>query len=185
MRTANRLVAAAAIVLASWGCGVNKTDVPSVAGPSELALSLAMSAQPDTLYWDGKSQSELVIQALDEAGRPKAGVSGHLAIVVDGLTQNDFGVLSSYVVTTGSNGRTSVIYRAPEPIGDDDEDEDDDEQAQSTVVTIRLTPTGTDASAHLTRTVKIQLLAPVDGLVFSARPALDGRGLTPSAFASQ
>ncbi len=100
--------------LAATGCTVHQTEAPALTGPSEFALSLSMSASPDTLSQDGRSTSTIVVTARDVNGKPLANVSLRLDMRVDGQA-GDFGTLSNRTVSTGSDGRASVVYTAPAP----------------------------------------------------------------------
>ena len=65
-----RILALAALV-ALAGCSLDKQAMPSLAGPSELGLSLAMTATPDIITQDGASRATIEIVARD--GRQPAG----------------------------------------------------------------------------------------------------------------
>lgn len=137
--------AAAALVA---GCTMNKTSVPSLAGPSELALSLQISAIPDTLRQDGASQAQIVIQARDANAQPLRNVPLRLDIVASGAIF-DFGQLSAKNIVTGNDGRTSALYTAPPaPAAPVD---------TFTIVTILVTPVGTDYNGATVRSVDIRL----------------------------
>jgi PKD repeat protein len=112
--------ALAAAMLA--GCTVHQTETPALAGPSDLALSLSMTAVPDTISQDGGSQSAVKVLAKGPDGKaipslplrvemraPDA--SGH-------MVPQDFGTLSARTIVTGSDGVASVIFTAPpSPVG--------------------------------------------------------------------
>jgi len=163
-----RLIMLAALVATSWGCRLSKADNPSPVGPSELALSLALLASPDTILRDGESQTDVVIQARDENGSPKSGVVVRLDIRIMSLLnnpmiRNEFGKLSVYEAMTGSNGQASVVYTAPKPF----EEWQEDDLATNNVVIVA-TPVGTDAAAHLTRQVRIRLVDVTPNLASAA-----------------
>src|SRR5262245_61931817 len=99
------------LVLAT-ACTTAKSEAPGLAGPSELGLSLAVTATPDVLTKDGTSQSTIGIVARNESSQPLAGVTLRVETVVGGTLQ-DYGRLSTKSVTTGSDGRASVVYTAP------------------------------------------------------------------------
>jgi PKD repeat protein len=170
MRASFRFVASAAMLtLAAWGCTVSKADNPSPTGPSELALSLSVLANPDTLSQDGASQSQIVFQARDVNGRPVAGLEIRADIVVDGVIQ-DYGVLSSKSLVTGGDGRATATYTAPPPVSGI--------PARSFVV-IRGTPVSNDASGVLPRNVTIRLLAP--GVIEPPGPTAPDFTMTPES----
>lgn len=150
MRASLRVVTSAAlIVLALSACTVKKADNPPSSGPSELALSLLVSATPDRLPQDGASQSQIAILARDGASQPVPNLSMRAEIVV-GNAQQDFGKLSARTLVTGGDGRATVTYTAPDPVFG----------TVGGLVTIQIWPIGTDANAALPRTVGIQLVAP-------------------------
>ncbi len=84
----HRLTTLAVVALASTigACTITDTQPPPLGGPSELALSLAITANPDVLSLDGASQSQVRIVARDENGQPKANVLLRAEIVVNGVS---------------------------------------------------------------------------------------------------
>jgi hypothetical protein len=68
--------------------------------------------------------------------------------MVDGLLQ-DLGRLSARNLTTDRDGRTSLMYTAPEPLLGD---------TRHTLITIVITPLTGDARAQVPRTVDIRLV---------------------------
>ncbi len=151
VRISRALIAASAAALLVSGCTVKKTDRPALVGPSELALSLNLTANPDILTQDGSSQSRVVILALDANGQPIRGVPLHLATAVNGVTTL-FGLLSNTDISTGNDGRATVTYTAP-PLPPDNVD-------QGTIVTIDVTPVGTNYATAVPRQVNIRLVPP-------------------------
>lgn len=103
---------AAALLLSA--CTVSQSEVPSLTGPSEFALSVDVTASPDTLSQDGYSQSTIAVVARGPNGQAKSNVPFRLDIQVEG-EPSDFGSLSLRTVTTGSDGRATSVYRAPAP----------------------------------------------------------------------
>src|SRR5690349_8633412 len=89
-RTAAALVA----VAATAACTVHSTDVPSLAGPSELALTLKVTATPDSITQDGGSQSSVKVTAIGPDGKPISGLPVRVDMVVGGVPQ-DFGTLAA------------------------------------------------------------------------------------------
>jgi PKD repeat protein len=151
MRRASR---ASVLVLAASlaaSCTVNKTTRPALSGPSELALSLTLLANPDILAQDGASQSQLVIQARDVNGQPVKNLPVHLDVSFDG-TIADVGSLSSKDVVTGSDGRATVSYTAPPAsFGSGN---------TINLVTLLVTPVGSDYGGSSPRSVNIRLVPP-------------------------
>jgi PKD repeat protein len=109
-RTTTLLTCSAALFISA--CSVHQTGAPPLTGPSELALSVAMSASPDTISQDGRSNSTVTVSARDAAARALSGVTFRLDMVVDNQL-GDYGTLSARSVTTGADGRASVVYTAP------------------------------------------------------------------------
>jgi len=136
--------------LAAAGCTVNKTEPPQPGGPSELGTSLALFASPDTITQDGRSQSEIVVQARDASSQPLRNLPLRAEIFVNGAPQ-DFGRLSAKTMTTGNDGRAATTYTAPGAVDSID---------HQTIVSILVTPIGSDASAARPRSVSIRLVPP-------------------------
>jgi PKD repeat protein len=168
-RRFGHLIAAAMAAFAA-SCAITDTPAPPLAGPSEMSLSLAISANPDTLSLDGASQSQIVIEARDANGQPASNVPLRPEIIVDGVAV-DYGTLSARSLVTGSNGRASFMYTAPMlvpgPIPD---------------VQLSITPTGTDASAHVRRVVSIRLVPPGVISPGGPTPAFTSTPALPTAF---
>lgn len=142
------LLLLALAVAAGAGCTVKKTETPKLSGPSEFSLSLTMLANPDTLNQDGFSESLIAIQARDANGQPVKSLPLRVEIAVGGVVQ-DFGRLSSKNVVTGGDGRATVTYTAPQAV---------DSVDRQTLVTIQATPSGSDATAQLPRSITIKLV---------------------------
>jgi PKD repeat protein len=139
----------AAMALA--GCTLQNQSAPSLTGPSELALSLAITASPDLITQDGTSQSVVSVVARDAAGQPIRGLSMRAETIVNGFSA-DFGVLSSRTISTATDGRASLIYLSPAPppvtAGNDN------------FVTIVFTPIGVNYANTIDRSVQIRLARP-------------------------
>ena len=140
------LVLLAAVVAA--GCSMSDAAPPPLAGPSEMALSLGLTANPDVLSLDGSSQTLITVEARDQNGQLVPNVPLRLEILADGQSI-DFGTLSARTIVTGQNGRASFMYTAPAFF-------------EGTIPNLQLsvTPTGTDASNHLRRVVSVKLVPP-------------------------
>ena len=126
--------ALAAVLLAGAACVQERVLPESFVGPSELALSLQLTAVPDVLPLDGAARSVVSVRARDERARPVAQLPLTVQIVASSELQ-DFGTLSARSVTTGPNGRARFSYTAPlvsaNPAGQAD---------PGTAVAIRVTP---------------------------------------------
>jgi PKD repeat protein len=146
---------AAAVV--SVACTVHKTEAPDLAGPSTFALSLQMSATPDSITQDGGSQSSIRITAIGPNGQPVSGLTLRLNMEVNG-TLADFGTLSARTIVTGSDGSASTIYTAPPHAGGVNTPTCG--QAPGTCVTIVATPTGTSFETVNAQSVTVRLVPP-------------------------
>ncbi len=130
-------------------CTTEKTEAPPLSGPSELALSVSVSATPSVLTQDGVSESRIDIRTRDANGQPAPNVGMRVEITLGGAIF-DFGRLSSKSVVTDGNGQASVVYVAPPPPAEPVD--------TGTVVTIRITPSTSDNRSSLARTIDIRLV---------------------------
>jgi PKD repeat protein len=152
-----RLAVMLAAALASVACTVHKTEAPDLAGPSTFALSLQMSATPDSITQDGGSQSSIKVTAIGPNGQAVSGLTLRLNMVVNGVLA-DFGTLSARTIVTGSDGSASTVYTAPPQAGGVNTSSCG--QAPGTCVTIVATPTGTDFDTANAQSVTIRLVPP-------------------------
>ena len=104
-------LACLAVVVGS-GCTVHQTEAPGLTGPSEAALSVAVTATPDAITQDGSSVSTISVVARDANGQLLGSRSFRLDMRVNGQV-SDFGTLSSRTITTASDGRATAVYTAP------------------------------------------------------------------------
>src|SRR5882672_1753267 len=105
----------AALVLgtvALAGCTVHQTAAPGLSGPSGLALTIQVTASPDSISQDGGSQSSIQVTATGPDGKPKTGLPLRIDMFVGGVGQ-DYGTLSGRTIVTNSSGVASVVYTAP------------------------------------------------------------------------
>lgn len=108
-----RVVAAAVLVAVAatlGACSLDNQNMPALSGPSELALSLAITATPDQLPRDGSSQSIVTVTARDVAGQPLVGQRITLALAGSAPQGAS---LSQTEVTTGSTGQATLLVTAP------------------------------------------------------------------------
>ena len=144
-----------AAVLAGAACSVEGVNAPTPTGPSELGLSLEMSASPDVISQDGVSTSRLNIMARGPNGLPLGGVALRVDIMVpsgNDLVVADYGKLSDRWPTTGNDGKALVIYQAPpQPAPTVTED---------TTITLRVTPIGANFANSVPRVVEVKLMRP-------------------------
>jgi PKD repeat protein len=155
-----KLAVALAAVLASVACTVHKTEAPPLAGPSTFALSLEMSATPDSITQDGGSQSSIKVTAIGANGQAVSGLTLRLNMQVNGVLA-DFGTLSARTIVTGSDGSASTVYTAPpRPVGVNTPTCPGEAQEPGTCVTIVATPTGTNFDTANAQLVTIRLVPP-------------------------
>jgi PKD repeat protein len=133
---------------AGAGCTISDIDPPPLAGPSEMDLSLSIAANPDVLSLDGSSQTLITIEARDTKGQLAANVPLRIQILADGEA-TDFGSISARTLVTANNGRATFTYTAPSFVN-----------GPIPRLQLSVTPTGTDASAHIDRLVTVKLLPP-------------------------
>src|SRR5439155_13567277 len=107
-----RRAAAALAIVATAGCTIHSTDAPPLTGPSELALTLRVTATPDSIAQDGGSQSSVKVTAIGPDGKPVSGLPIRLDMVVGGVPQ-DFGALSARTLVTGNDGTATTVFTAP------------------------------------------------------------------------
>lgn len=105
-------LACVAVTVVAAGCTVHQTEAPSLTGPSEFALSVTMSADPDTLFSDGRQQATIQLSARDASGAPQANKTFALATKIDNSIVS-FGTLSSPTIRTGADGKATAIYTMP------------------------------------------------------------------------
>lgn len=138
-------------MVALSGCTLDNQALPSLAGPSELGLSLAISASPDIITQDGQSQASIEVIARDASSQPIRGLTLRADIAANG-TVVDFGALSSKTVSTDNSGRATLTYYSPGPplpsvTGD-------------TIISIGITPVNGNYANAVTRDVQIRLTRP-------------------------
>ncbi len=136
------------VALAS-ACTLQSPDAPLPTGPSEMGLSLNITASPDILPEDGVSQSIIKIVTRGPDGQLVPNVDLRVDTVV-GDTIIDFGTLSARNVTTNGNGEASVIFTAP--------DAPQPGVDTGTVVRIAVQRIGSDFGSTLTTGVSIRLV---------------------------
>ena len=148
-------------ILVASACTIQPAATPGLTGPSEFALSMALSATPDIVNQDGSSQSVIAVVARDAAASPIASLPVHLEMLVGGVVQ-DFGTLSARNLVTGADGRASAVFTAPPappPASG----------GTGTVMTIRATPSGSNFQTAIPQTAEIRLVP--QGLILAPGPA--------------
>src|SRR3954471_16446483 len=99
-------------VLFTSACTMHDTVAPPLTGPSELALSLVMSATPDHVTQDGSSTSTISVVAKEINGKPVSNLELRFDITVNNQIA-EFGNLSTKSAVTNGSGRATVVYTAP------------------------------------------------------------------------
>jgi hypothetical protein len=145
------------LVLALAACGMDEVHVPELDGPSELAVSVGLTATPDVMTADGFSTSLIVATVRGPNAEPLAGRDIFFTITDGAGNAANIGELRSLdtgmtvgtglQVRTNAQGVAAVIYEAPAR---------SDATANFTVLVIAR-PVGTDANAANYRRVRIEL----------------------------
>src|SRR5262245_47519598 len=168
------IIALLAVALGTASCTVKETEAPSLSGPSELALSLNVQANPDTILQDGAAQSIITVDARGPNGQPVRNLSMRVDMRV-GTVFADFGTLSTRTVVTGDDGMARFTYTAPPR---------PPETNPGTIVTLMVTPVGTDFRGSIQREVDIRVIPP--GTILppngAPQPAFTFSPEKPSAF---
>ena len=157
------LLLALASVGATTAC-TSKPDIPKATGPSELGLSLQVTASPDVLSTDGMSRSQITITARGPNSEPKAGIPLRADIRVGGQIV-DHGALSSKSGSTGADGRATFTYTAPSGGLQGNPD-------FNNIIQLTFAPLSGDYLAAVERTVNIRLV-PLGTIVYPGKPIAD------------
>lgn len=150
-----------AAVLGMAGCALDSQGAPPLAGPSELGLSITVTASPDIITQDGASQALIEVIARDQFSQPVRGLTLRADITVNGGVV-DFGALSSKTISTDAEGRARMTYfspGAPPPAA-----------AGDNVVEILVTPVSGNYANSVPRGVQILLKRPGVILPPNGRP---------------
>jgi len=152
-----RAAAALVAVAATAACTVHSTEVPALTGPSQLALTLKVTATPDSITQDGGSQSSVKITAIGPDGKTISGLPIRVDMAVGGVPQ-DFGTLSARTLVTGNDGTATTVFTAPAapPNGNFGTCN----ALPGTCVTIVATPTSNNFSTANPQGVDIRLVPP-------------------------
>lgn len=132
-------------------CTLDKQAAPALTGPSELGLSLAITASPDQLPEDGQSTSVITVIARDANSQPVSGLTLHGQLLVGGAPTDVKGTLSSQTISTDSNGKATVMFTAPIQAATD---------TGTTVLSVQFTPVGGDFANDAPHAVNIGLSLP-------------------------
>ena len=148
-------------VVLSAACTMKDQKAPALTGPSELGLSLAVTATPDLIAANGASQSVITVVARDANGQPSANVQMRIdAVDATGAIVETNGTLSARTMTTGSNGQASVTFTAPMETGFG---------VDAGTVALRVIPISTNFGSQFQRFVTIRLVPPATIVVPGAR----------------
>lgn len=151
-------------VALSAACTMKDQKAPAPTGPSELGLSLAVTATPDLIAANGASQSVVTVVARDANGQPSANVQMRIdAIDATGAIVETKGTLSSRTMTTGTNGQASVTFTAPMETGFG---------VDAGTVALRVIPISTNFGSQFQRFVTIRLV-PAATIVVPGTPTPD------------
>lgn len=143
--------AIAFVSLAFAGCTLGSPTTPSLSGPSALSVAFVLTASPDLMVRDGIAQSVITVTVRDANAQPVRNLAMRMDITVGGSLA-DLGTLSSRNITTGSDGRATVIYTAPPPAAFG--------APNTTTVQVFATPVGTDYANTISSAVSIHLTTP-------------------------
>jgi PKD repeat protein len=121
-------------------CAVHQDAAPSQSGPAEAALSLKLSASPDSLFQDGNQSSRIAITAFDAGGHAIA------ANVRLSVTPFNFGTLSAATITTRADAANPVVVTYIPPASN---------SGNARTVTIAGAVIGSDASAGSSNQVSV------------------------------
>jgi hypothetical protein len=157
------------LALALSACSLDKVDVPELDGPSELGLSLYITATPDVLTADGNSTSVVEVTVRDQNGATAAGRAVIFSVANEDGLAADLGTVENPLgnpvrateaqATTDGNGVARVIYRSPART----------DLSADTNVQIKVRPIGTDFNGAVDRFVRIELKSAVPRL-FPSQP---------------
>lgn len=154
MKAASRFSFLVALAV-SAACTVHGVDVPAPSGPSDLALSVAVTATPDHVPQDGGSQSSIAVIARGPDGRPVSGQTFRMETAVNGQMQ-DYGLLSARNIVTNADGRATVIYTAPPPPAV--------QGGSGNLVTVYATPIGANYQTAMSYSAELRLV-PAGGVL--------------------
>ena len=151
MKTARLVGLIVLCAIAATSCTLNEQPAPPLTGPSESAVSLTVTATPDVIPSDGRSQSSIAVTARDAYGQPIRNLTVRTETLVNKVIV-EFGKLSSRTVLTDSSGRATLTYTAPAIDGELD---------TGTLVEIGATPVGSNFANAVMRTATIRLVPTV------------------------
>jgi hypothetical protein len=119
------LAATSAVLLAvaSSGCKLDKESGPDLQGPSDVGVSVALTAAPDTVNADGVSTSQVTLVLRNNLGEPLVNWPILFQCACDGKMMPAPGSLyvgpvqTGKVMATDGTGSTAIVYTAGRGIG--------------------------------------------------------------------
>lgn len=159
-----------ALLLGLQACGLEKVDIPELGGPSELALSLQMRANPDWVVADNVSTSDIVATLRGPNGQPIGGRTILFTLLSEGGIPAMIGELSTVsgqVIASGqsatavTNGSGVATVRLSAPARTD--------ILTQTSVQVAARPQGGDANEAVYRTVRVEIV-PAEPRLFPPNP---------------
>ena len=147
--------------IVAGGCAVHQTEEPALAGPSELANAVEVTATPDTIKLGmspiapGES-SQIVVRVMGPGGAAVANRSVRVDVVV-GQSFADCGQLALRDFVTGSDGRAATVFTAPtQPLPQPE----CTNFAPGGTISIVATPAGTNYQTSSQRAATIRMIMP-------------------------
>jgi hypothetical protein len=113
MQITRRQIALLAAIALAGACTVHQTEVPPLAGPSDLAQAMSITATPDTINVGPLNSisgdpSAIAVRVFDASGKGQSGQTVRLETFPSGCGQ-----LAPMTLTTDSSGRASAVFTAP------------------------------------------------------------------------
>jgi PKD repeat protein len=142
LRMGSRSIAVTAAAFLFAACGLDSQEQPSLIGPADLGVSIAMNAAPDQLPRDGSSQALITLIARDPSNRPIVGQRLSLAL---GTGSPAGASLSQSEVTTNSQGNATFSVGAPA------------QGSTGNSIVVMATPVGTNADNSRARVLSISV----------------------------
>jgi PKD repeat protein len=134
--------AAVVVAVGLWavGCTLENGEGPGLTGPSEYAISITATADPDRLPRDGSSQSRITLRVRNEQNQPVAGQRLTVGLLAGA------GSLSVSEVFTDANGEATFLLTAPPASA-----------LAGSSVQILVTPVGTVSGGAFPRVIEVAL----------------------------
>jgi hypothetical protein len=171
IRRQGRVLVVLGVVLGLEGCGLDKVTVPGLTGPSELALSLSLKANPDFVVADNQSVSQIVATLRGPSAQPVAGrailffitdPTGVPALLGELSTVTGQVIASGQSATAVTNAQGVAIVNFGAPARTD--------IISDTKVLVLARPVSDDFNGAVDRSVTVQVLA-AEPRLFPPNPA--------------